>query len=326
MMKSLMKTAITSFAAGALIALAATGSAFAMPTLKSQAIVHTDIVTGADLFDNAGAYAEEAMFRAPKPGTAGDVTIEMVKMAANRIGIDQFDPMGLNAIRVARSGVLIGQDAMNAAIAGHLLLNGVLRDGMQVNSNLATQIPVIYAETGVEPLALDQFNFFPANNSFSARFRVAGHATPINVSGSLFFTIEVPHLARSIEAGEILKPTDITMRPISAQIADTTGILNVEQLIGKQTRRPLREGLLLRASDVDEPTVIARNETITVVLQHGSMTLTVKGQALSEASAGETISVLNLMSNRVISGIATAPGVVQIPSALPPTTTAVASL
>jgi flagella basal body P-ring formation protein FlgA len=42
------------------------------------------------------------------------------------------------------------------------------------------------------------------------------------------------------------------------------------------------------------------------------MTLTVKGQAITRASRGSSLQVLNLMSKRVISATAVAPGTVEV--------------
>ena len=65
----------------------------------------------------------------------------------------------------------------------------------------------------------------------------------------------------------------------------------------------------------------ARNALVTVQLSAGAMTLTVKGQALGSAAAGEPVDVLNTVTKKILHGIARADGVVTIPTA-----TTVASL
>ena len=69
---------------------------------------------------------------------------------------------------------------------------------------------------------------------------------------------------------------------------------------------------MLRASDVTEPLVVERNALVTVVLNTGPMTLTVKGQALNAAAAGETVQVLNSVSRKILIGTALPSGAVAI--------------
>ena len=72
---------------------------------------------------------------------------------------------------------------------------------------------------------------------------------------------------------------------------------------------------MLKPSDVADPTVVTRNALVTVMLKVGAMTLTVKGQALSTASAGEPVDVLNPLTKKILHGIARADGAVEIPTA-----------
>lgn len=287
-------------------------NALAMPALKANVVVNTSIVTVADLFDNAGELAETAIFRAPAPGTAGEVSIEMVRLAADRIGLRDFETYGLSTINVARDGTLIGQDMIDAAIRQTLVNDGTLRNGMDVTTEIATRLPALYAAASDQPIIIDQFRFYPANSNFSARILISGQSDALNVQGRLYFTVEAPHLTRSLPSGSVIQPTDVEMRAISAQLADAAGVPRLEDLIGMQLNRQMRDGVLIRTADVGDPQVVARNDIVTLFLQRGAMTLTVRGQALNSASRGENVSVLNLVSNRVVNGIAVDPGTVQV--------------
>ncbi|MEO8685479.1 MAG: flagella basal body P-ring formation protein FlgA, partial [Devosia sp.] len=57
---------------------------------------------------------------------------------------------------------------------------------------------------------------------------------------------------------------------------------------------------------------IARNDLVTIYFRKGPMTLTVKGQAITSASMGGAVQVLNLMSKRVITARALAAGAVEV--------------
>src|SRR5690606_8437194 len=124
------------------------------------------------------------------------------------------------------------------------------------------------------------------------------------LGGRLEMLVEVPHLAANLPSGAIIAPGDIEMRLVPAAFADSGAVTAAEQVVGKQLRRPARAGLMLRPSDVAEPLLVSRNDTVTLYFRQGPMTLTVKGQALADAAEGQTVSVLNLMSSRIVSGTA----------------------
>ncbi|HHG90595.1 MAG TPA: flagellar basal body P-ring formation protein FlgA, partial [Devosia sp.] len=122
------------------------------------------------------------------------------------------------------------------------------------------------------------------------------------------------HLTRTLPAGAILQNSDLVMREVSLQSAQGRSAPELQQLVGSQLLRQLREGTPVRFNDVADPVLIARNDIVTLYLKSGALTLTVKGQALADASRGEVVSVLNLLSNRVVQGIAINPGTVEMQS------------
>ena len=62
----------------------------------------------------------------------------------------------------------------------------------------------------------------------------------------------------------------------------------------------------------DRPRIINRGEKVKIRLNHGGLQLTAKGRALDDASKGQELRVVNLSSNKALSTIATAAGVVEV--------------
>ena len=60
----------------------------AAPALKGDITVIAGVVTVGDMFDEAGLAAEDALFRAPKPGTTGNVSLADIRAAAARTRAD----------------------------------------------------------------------------------------------------------------------------------------------------------------------------------------------------------------------------------------------
>ncbi len=287
----------------------------AAPVLRENIVVDAAIVTIGDMFYNAGNLAEQPLFRAPAPGTTGQVDIAAIRTASAKVGLSGFENPGLFTVSVARSGVAITMSDINALIARDLDQQGFLRPGMSLTARVNQQLGLVYAANVEEPFRLEDLRFVPASNGFSATIMLAGRARALEISGRVEFFVQAPHLTRTLPAGTIVQASDVEMRAVALQFADSAQLAAPGQIIGQQLRRQMRRGVAVSLNDVAPPTLIGRNELVTLYLRNGALTLTVKGQALADASLGQSVSVLNLLSNTVVRGIAVKAGTVEIASA-----------
>lgn len=290
-------------------------AASADPVLRGNVTVSSDLVTVGDIFTNAGLLAETAIFRAPAPGTTGSVTLEDIAAAVEGAGITAFDPAGFDAISVSRAGVPVDLPLISGLIADDLAGRGILREDMSMDIALDRPLPLLTAADTAEPARLLMLRYMPGSSTFSARFEVAGLPAPLDVEGQIQLMIEVPHLVHSLPEGTIIGPDDVELRTVPLAFAETTGVVSIDDIVGKQLQRQIRAGVVLRPNDISAPELITRNQNVTVLYQHGSLTLTTRGQALNSASLDEPVSVLNTMSNRVLQGIASRDGTVVVSGA-----------
>lgn len=291
-------------------------AAEAAPVLRSDVTVVSEIVTVGDMFDDAGPFAEKALFRAPLPGTTGVVSLDAVRDAAKLVGLTEFRNEGVDRVRVARASALIDAPVLADLITEDLLVRGIATHEMLVEVAFDTPAIAFNAEAVEAPAQLLSLRYMPGSGSFSGRFAIAGRDLPVDITGRIELLIEAPHLAARLPAGAILTPADIEMKFVPLKFAESAGTTGVDQLVGKQLQRQSRSGLMLKASDVADPQVIQRNSMVTVSLRSGPMTLTVKGQALNNASVGQPVQVLNPVSRKILHGIAMANGSVGITSTL----------
>ena len=296
----------------ALVLAALAGAAHAEPLLRGDVTVTTPIVTIGDLFENAGLAAEKAVFRAPAPGTAGTVSVQDIAAALKTAGIEQFQTAGLASIRVARAGTAIDLPLLKGLIANDLYSRGILSESMEMEIALDAPLPALVSSSTATPASLVMLRYMPGSSSFAARFQVAGVDRPLDVSGQIQIMIEAPHLTRSLPEGTILTPQDVEMRLIPLAYAESTGVVELHDLIGKQLQRQTRAGVMLRPADIAAPQIISRNDHVTVIYRQGSLTLTTTGKALNAASLSEPVSVLNTMTNKVLQGTATQDGTVTV--------------
>lgn len=296
----------------ALATLILCGTALAVPVLKADIVVTASVVTVGDMFDDAGLAAEDALFRAPKPGTSGVVSLADVQSAAARAGLQAFESNGLGSVRVTRSATIVDQAFLTDLISADLAARGILSQGMSANTAFTTPITPVNAEVVAQPASIISMRYLPGNGAFSARIAIAGVDQPLDVAGSIELMIDAPHLTSSFPAGTVLAAENIEMRPVSLRFAESTGIARIEDVVGKALTRQSRDGMMLKPSDVTAPLTVAKNDLVTIYFRKGPMTLTVKGQAITGGTTGAPLQVLNLMSKRVISAIALAPGAVEV--------------
>lgn len=299
----------------ALFSLLAGSTALAAPALKAEVSVNHPVITVGDMFADAGLLAERALFRAPEPGTTGIVSLEAVRSAAAKAGLTDYTQDGLLSVRVERRATVVDTTTFSNLISADLAVRGLLPQGAELQTRFDNPALSYNAEAVETPVTLLALRYQPGAASFAARFQVAGMELPVDVSGSIDLLVEVPHLAASLKAGAVLTPADIEMKRVSLAFADQSGVENLDDLLGKQLRRNSRAGVMLKSTDVTEPLAVRRNTEVTVLLRTGPMTLTVIGQSLGDAIAGQPVQVMNTVTRKILNGVATANGAVEITTA-----------
>lgn len=310
-----MNKLISSVALPALLAMLSANTAFAAPVLKAEVSVNHPIVTVGDMFDDAGLLAETALFRAPAPGTTGTVSLEAVRAAATRVGLDDYLSGGVLVVKVERRTAVIDGTELTNLIEGDLNFRGLMPAGAEVSAQFDGGAPSFNAEDVAVPVTLTALRWQPGSRAFAARFSIAGIDAPVEVSGTIDLMVEVPHLATTLKAGAVLTPADIEMKKVPFDYADQSGVETAEDLIGKELKRNGRAGLMLKAADVMERLTVRRNTQVTVLLKTGPMTLSVVGQSLADASAGQPVQVMNTVTKKILNGVAMADGTVAIATA-----------
>jgi flagella basal body P-ring formation protein FlgA len=213
-----------------------------------------------------------------------------------------------------RAAVIDGTELTNL-IEGDLSFRGLVPAGASVEARFDGGAPSFNAEDVAVPVTLTALRWQPGSRTFAARFTIAGIDLPIDVTGTIDLMVEVPHLATTLKAGAVLTPADIEMKKVPFDYADQAGVEALGDLVGKELRRNGRAGLMLKAADVMERLAVRRNTQVTVLLKTGPMTLTVLAQSLGDASAGQPVQVMNSVTKKILNGVATADGTVEIATA-----------
>ncbi|MEM9965786.1 MAG: flagellar basal body P-ring formation chaperone FlgA [Asticcacaulis sp.] len=120
-------------------------------------------------------------------------------------------------------------------------------------------------------------------------------------------TREMLVFSRSMGANEIVGPSDVSYQPVQSHMATGAG-LEAADVIGKSVRYPIREGAVVRGSDLSNPVVIKRSEQVRVTWTAGALNLSMSGVAQKDASVGDVLMVQNPQSKKMVEVVVTGPG------------------
>lgn len=118
--------------------------------------------------------------------------------------------------------------------------------------------------------------------------------------------VEVLTWTRSLNAGDIVQPEDMTWTKVAGAPSDAPR--DAEAVIGMAARRPLREGAVVGLRDVAAQQVIKAGDTVQVTWSDGGISLALQARAMGAASVGQSFNVQNPASKKIIEAVATGPG------------------
>jgi flagella basal body P-ring formation protein FlgA len=112
--------------------------------------------------------------------------------------------------------------------------------------------------------------------------------------------------ARNLSPREIVQASDLQWSTTSVAGGDS---LDAPALaIGKSTRHFVRAGSAVEAYDLARPKLIHAGDAVEVAYENDGVVLTLEAKAISDATLGDTVEVINPTSKKSIEAVASAPG------------------
>ncbi len=125
------------------------------------------------------------------------------------------------------------------------------------------------------------------------------------VTGGGERNVQVLAYAHSLSTGDIVQPGDLIWGKAAGAPQDAPR--NAEAVIGMAARHPLREGDAVALRDVSAPLAIKAGDMISVVYEDGGIRLTLQAKAMANAAVGDSLTVQNIASKKMIAAVATGP-------------------
>jgi flagella basal body P-ring formation protein FlgA len=135
--------------------------------------------------------------------------------------------------------------------------------------------------------------------------RIVVPRSPNSVAGARM--TETLTYARSLSAGELVQPSDLTFAKVASFAVPPDAPRDAEDVIGKIARRPLRAGAPVAEHDVTAPQVIKANDEVSVAYRFDGVNLVLQGKAMGSATIGEPVEIMNTVSKKTIQAVASGP-------------------
>ena len=122
-------------------------------------------------------------------------------------------------------------------------------------------------------------------------------------------TVRIVVPAHDIARGDTISESDLTYAGVDGATLMSGVPTKMNEVLGLQTRRMLSAGQPFRSDDVRRPIVVTKGQTVTMQFIVPGVELMAMGQ--SEGGIGDTVTVQNPVSYRMISAIVVSPGTVR---------------
>jgi flagella basal body P-ring formation protein FlgA len=162
----------------------------------------------------------------------------------------------------------------------------------------ATKVQLIARSNGVDwgnPGGMRQIAVAPAEFSSAAQAPVKARKA-----------VAVLAYVHNLNAGDIVRADDLTWSKDA--VAGSDAPHDPDAIIGMAARRPIREGDAASLRDVSAPQVIHKDDIITVAFNMGGVNLSLQAKANENAIVGQSLTVTNPASKKVILVVASGPG------------------
>jgi len=292
----------------------------APPVLRARVSVSSDVVRIGDVVDNAGAFSQVPIYRAPDLGTTGSLAAAQVLTVLRAQGVIGIDAKDIKQVTVTRLARTVEAKAIETAVAQAIEHRGGLGDAANISLTFDRDVADVRLDaSNTGAMLATSARYEPRNGRFDVTFQIAsdnGNPVQLRFTGSAIETVEVGVLTRSVERNDILKSADVVVerRPRAEVGSDAAAR---EQAVGMQMRRAIRAGQPLRGADLAKPDLVQRDQAVTVIFQTAGLYLTTRGKALDNGTEGDVVSVLNIQSKRTVTGTVTGRGQVTIQVATP---------
>ncbi len=120
--------------------------------------------------------------------------------------------------------------------------------------------------------------------------------------------------AQSIGPNRVIRSKTIITRQDLVRLAVKTPgtFTDMARVIGMEARTILYPGRAILPSAIGPPSVVKRNQIVSLVYRSGGLAISAAGRALGRGGLGDHVHAMNLSSRATVVGVVTGPGEIRI--------------
>ena len=268
-----------------------------------------------DLFAGVPTEIDRDIAQAPLPCKPAIYNQAVLEKLADTYRLD-LQTQDANHVTITSACTRITADMVRDAVVAQVKTKSSAKQNIEIafdTHNLEIDLPV----SQNPDFRLENFSYDPLNKKFRTDLTAETPHGPYSalVTGRVLVKINVPVLSRRLEAGAAIALQDLDWIQLPEERISADVITESNQLVGREVRRDTAEGNILRTHDVIPQRLVLHGSLITMKIETPYITVTAQGKAQQDGAAGDVVRVVNTQSNRVVEGVVTGPGVVEIRTA-----------
>ncbi len=285
--------------------------------LKSDAALEDSFVRVGDVFENAGEVASHALAPTPAAGEKLALGEHDIMRIVNAFHFDwQPAPGEKNTITFTRDATRVTLDDMKSILANSGLA-GMVGNDFDIHFDTATT-PMEAKGQDVMTLEAQNVQYNPVTERFSAvLFAYDSANNPVGqqaVIGKAVKMITVPVLQSRLRRGDVIGHSDIDFLRLREKDLNGLALSDEKEVVGMQLRRTVSPQTPIVETDLMPPTLVRKNDLVTLSLQQGPLSLTTRGRALDDGAKGQSITVMNVGSKKIVEAVVVSQGNAIVPT------------
>ena len=118
-----------------------------------------------------------------------------------------------------------------------------------------------------------------------------------------------PVAVSTIPSRSLIKEEDVELLWVKC---GRRSVVDIERVIGRQAANTIEQGSVIKIYDFKDSAAIHRGQSVTVIVNNGSLNIKSKGKAMRPGAVGEVIDVKIKGSNKRVSAVIRSKGVVEV--------------
>jgi len=269
-------------------------------SLNQNITVEGEFIRIKDVFRGNPNNSEEIIAKAPLPGKKFTFDMDWANNIAlrNKINWKPLDRHGL--ISIERSSTKIEEDEITLEI---------LEKFVEIDDN-DIEIDIYGGKTEYNinkgsnyKILIEKLKTFTAKNRFSCTIVIYVDGKEFSkdtIAGKYYTLKDIPVAANNIAKNTIIKADMVKNLKVRKNKIKPSQYTEIEDIIGKETKKSIKENKFFSNNDIREPIIINRGDIVSIIYKTKNMKLTAKAEAIEDGSKGQNIKVMNTNSKKIL--------------------------